>query len=71
MERHMKKILVSLATLAAMASGAEAHLGVGHTHGFIHGFMHPIGGADHVLAGLVEGQRAGRPPKLPPAAKKK
>ncbi len=51
----MKKILVSLATLAAMASGAEAHVGVGHTHGFIHGFMHPIGGMDHVLAMVAVG----------------
>ena len=51
----MKKIIISLATLAAMASGAEAHVGGGHVQGFLHGFMHPIGGMDHVLAMLAVG----------------
>lgn len=34
---------------------ALAHTGVGETTGFIHGFSHPIGGADHLLAMLAIG----------------
>jgi urease accessory protein len=51
----MKKVLISLGGLVAMAGGAEAHVGFGHTHGFVHGFMHPVGGADHVLAMVAVG----------------
>jgi urease accessory protein len=54
-ERQMKKILISLGGLVAMAGGAEAHVGLGHTQGFVHGFMHPVGGADHVLAMVAVG----------------
>ena len=32
-----------------------AHTGVGDTHGFIHGFTHPISGIDHVLAMVAVG----------------
>ncbi len=35
----------------------------------VHGWLSAWG--DQGLAGLLEGQRTGRPPKLPPAAKKK
>jgi urease accessory protein len=38
-----------LATLS-MVTPALAHTGVGETTGFAHGFMHPVGGIDHVLA---------------------
>jgi urease accessory protein len=31
-----------------MLSPALAHTGVGDTNGFAHGFVHPIGGIDHV-----------------------
>jgi urease accessory protein len=55
MERQMKKILISLGGLVAMAGVAEAHPGVGHAHGFVQGFMHPVGGADHVLAMVAVG----------------
>ena len=34
---------------------ALAHTGVGETTGFMHGFSHPIGGADHLLAMLAVG----------------
>jgi urease accessory protein len=54
-KRLMKKILISLGTLAALTTGAEAHIGHGHTAGFIDGFMHPIGGMDHVLAMVAVG----------------
>ena len=34
---------------------AFAHTGVGDAHGFAHGFLHPIGGLDHVLAMVAVG----------------
>lgn len=43
---------------------AVAHTGVGETTGFMHGFSHPIGGVDHLLAmvavGLWAAQIGGR-----------
>ena len=43
---------------------ASAHTGIGATTGFLHGFWHPIGGIDHVLAmvavGLLAAQIGGR-----------
>ena len=43
---------------------ASAHTGIGATTGFLHGFWHPIGGIDHVLAmvavGLFAAQLGGR-----------
>ena len=37
---------------------ASAHTGVGSTLGFAHGFVHPIGGIDHVLAMVAVGMFA-------------
>jgi urease accessory protein len=34
---------------------AHAHVGVGETSGFTHGFAHPISGLDHVLAMILVG----------------
>ena len=45
----MKRIFGALAAILFPAT-AFAHTGVGATHGFSQGFIHPIGGADHVLA---------------------
>ena len=45
----MKRILGGLAGLAFPAT-AFAHSGAGETSGLTHGFMHPVGGMDHVLA---------------------
>lgn len=43
---------------------AQAHVGVGQTSGFMHGFTHPVTGLDHVAAmvavGLWAAQRTGR-----------
>ena len=43
---------------------ASAHVGVGDTHGFMHGFSHPLSGVDHILAmvavGLFAAQLGGR-----------
>lgn len=47
---------LALAASAALApSLAFAHVGVGATHGFVHGFSHPIGGIDHILAMVAVG----------------
>lgn len=55
-----------------LPSAAFAHTGVGDTAGFLHGFAHPIGGLDHVLAMVAVGVFAfvlrGRALWLVPAA---
>ncbi|MDF2995442.1 MAG: HupE/UreJ protein [Xanthobacteraceae bacterium] len=43
------------ALLALSPTLAFAHPGHGDTVGFVHGFMHPIGGLDHVLAMVAVG----------------
>jgi urease accessory protein len=70
-----KKTLTTLgitALTALVPSLAHAHVGVGDTGGFAHGFWHPIGGVDHVLAmvmvGLFAAQLGGRAMWLVPAA---
>lgn len=42
-------------TLVALPTAALAHTGHGDTAGFMHGFMHPVGGLDHVLAMVAVG----------------
>jgi urease accessory protein len=54
-EQHMKKIALSVLGLAAMAHSAEAHTGLGHVHGVVSGFIHPLMGADHLLAMVAVG----------------
>ena len=49
----MRALLALLLVLVPTA--ALAHTGHGDTSGFIHGFMHPIGGLDHVLAMVAVG----------------
>ena len=67
------KLNTLAATIAALglASPAFAHTGVGATHGFDHGFWHPLTGADHVLAmvavGLFAANLGGRALWLVPA----
>src|SRR5499433_2092487 len=34
---------------------ASAHIGTGDTHGFAHGFLHPLSGMDHALAMVAVG----------------
>lgn len=50
-----KAISISGLILVLMAGAAEAHTGVTHAAGFMHGFVHPIGGLDHVLAMIAVG----------------
>lgn len=40
---------------ATLPSLALAHTGFGATHGFLHGFAHPLGGLDHVLTMVAVG----------------
>lgn len=60
------------AGLLAMAGPAMAHTGTGVADGFQHGFFHPMGGLDHMLAmvavGLYAALLGGRNMWLVPAA---
>ena len=49
----MRALLALL--LVLVPSAAFAHTGHGDTAGFISGFMHPVGGLDHVLAMVAVG----------------
>ncbi|MBM6593296.1 HupE/UreJ family protein [Microvirga pudoricolor] len=50
----MKRIVLS-AALSFAAAPAFAHTDVGTVSDFAHGFLHPIGGLDHVLAMVTVG----------------
>jgi urease accessory protein len=50
----ISRIFISAALLGLSATAASAHVGHG-AEGFVHGFMHPIGGLDHLLAMLASG----------------
>jgi urease accessory protein len=67
----MRYLSLALVGLLA-ATPAAAHTGVGGTAGFAHGFLHPVGGLDHVLAmvavGLFAWLLSGRALWLVPAA---
>jgi urease accessory protein len=51
----MRLKLALAALLAAAPTAALAHTGLGIEHDLAHGFMHPLGGLDHVLAMLAVG----------------
>ncbi|QIB34499.1 HupE/UreJ family protein [Ancylobacter pratisalsi] len=54
LSRHTAR--AALAGVFALSPAlAFAHTGVGDAHGFAHGFMHPVGGLDHVLAMVAVG----------------
>ncbi len=50
----MKKLILSATVLMTTASLAEAHTGLGAT-GFVHGFIHPFTGYDHIVAMVAVG----------------
>ena len=54
MKAAIRSGLLALATIGLPAV-AHAHTGVGDTGGLVHGFMHPVGGLDHVLAMVAVG----------------
>lgn len=64
MLRTLRRSAALAGTAMLLPAIAEAHVGVGETSGFLHGFQHPIGGLDHVLAmvlvGLFAWQLGGR-----------
>src|SRR6476660_478410 len=52
----MKRFLqLAVLALCFAPSVAVAHVGVGSTSGFAHGFMHPFSGLDHQLAMILVG----------------
>ena len=51
---------VAALAAALLPTAALAHTGVGDASGFAHGFWHPIGGLDHVLAMVAVGAFAAR-----------
>lgn len=59
MKTAWKAGVVALAA-ALLPTAALAHTGVGGTSGFAHGFWHPIGGLDHILAMVAVGAFAAR-----------
>jgi urease accessory protein len=68
----MRRCLAAIAAaLAFVPTAALAHSGLGHVHGFVQGFAHPLGGVDHVLAmvtvGVFAWQLGGRALWLVPA----
>ncbi|OYY22217.1 MAG: urease accessory protein [Azorhizobium sp. 35-67-15] len=72
MTRPAFRVLAIAGALALAPSLAFAHTGVGATHGFVHGFIHPVTGLDHVLAmvtvGILAWQMGGRAIWLLPAS---
>ena len=52
----MKRFLqLAIFALFLAPTAALAHVGVGNTSGFMHGFMHPLSGLDHQLAMILVG----------------
>lgn len=51
----VRRIAAPATILVALTGNALAHTGHGDTGGFLHGFSHPLGGLDHVLAMLAIG----------------
>lgn len=49
------RLLLALPFTVLFPSLAFAHTGMGDTSGFLHGFEHPLGGLDHVLAMVAVG----------------
>jgi urease accessory protein len=66
------KALLVAAFLLALPSAAAAHTGAGSVFGFASGFLHPLGGLDHLLAmvavGLLAAQLGGSAMWLVPVA---
>ena len=66
------RIAATAAALLALSGARPAHTGAGATSGFVHGFAHPVGGIDHVLAmvavGLYAALLGGRALWLVPAS---
>lgn len=63
MKKHFPVSLATLGALSLLPASVFAHTGMGATMGFVSGFSHPLGGADHLLVmvavGLWAAQRRG------------
>jgi urease accessory protein len=55
MNSCVKRTAIAAAILIALTGAAAAHPGHGDAGGFAHGFLHPLGGLDHVLAMVAVG----------------
>jgi urease accessory protein len=55
MNSCVTRIAAAAAVLIALTSAAAAHPGHADTGGLAHGFMHPLGGLDHVLTMVAVG----------------
>mgnify|MGYP002632000852 CR=1 FL=1 len=55
MVKTSTRIATIFAALLMMTQFGWAHTGVGGTSGFAHGFSHPLGGLDHMLAMVAVG----------------
>ena len=55
MNSCVTRIAAAAAVLIAMTGAAAAHPGHADAGGFTHGFLHPLGGFDHVLAMVAVG----------------
>src|SRR6202011_1710641 len=69
---HRTALRLAVASLALVPSLAFAHPGHDGTPDLVHGFMHPLGGIDHILAmvavGLIAARLGGRALWLVPAS---
>jgi urease accessory protein len=67
----LKSLAGAAAAAVLLPTAAFAHVGVGETTGFMHGFGHPVSGLDHILAMVMVGvfayQLGGRALWLVPA----
>lgn len=52
---NMRRFLAAVFMLLLIPGTASAHVGIGDTNGFVHGFLHPLGGIDHVLTMVAVG----------------
>jgi urease accessory protein len=72
MRQLMPRSLAVLAMMALVPATAAAHTGHDHASGLVYGFLHPVGGLDHVLAmvavGLLAWHLGGRARWMVPAA---
>ncbi len=68
MDKRLKWLAAGGSAIGIMAAEAAAHSGHAGGHGLAAGFLHPITGADHLLAALAVGAFAARKAGAPGAA---
>lgn len=72
MFRKLRLVAISIVSSGVLVTPAFAHVGLHDQGGILHGFMHPIGGLDHVMAmvavGMLAANLGGRALWLVPSA---